>query len=175
MFEVFSFARLARDWYNIQKENELGRLRELSGVVCSFGFNIYHVWMEDLKGKLPRILYQGPFVPQPLATLQTKQFQSPSFQFNTDGILGLLEQIYITLRGYFIGESAIPGVVNDLLKFAGATAFIDLLKASCLPRVVLTEVYQCTGRIEEWCKSHGMSGSIIQFEHLMVHMCFFCL
>ena len=170
MFEVLSFTRLAKDWYYIQKEAGLGRLRELSGVVYSFGSDIYRLWVRDLEWEFPLILYQ-----KPPDTFETKQFLSPPFRFNTDGILGLLDQIYIALRGYFIGESTIPEVVNGLLKFAEVAAFNCLIKASCLPQVVLNEVYHFIGRIEEWCKSHGMSGSIIQFEHLMVHMCFFCL
>ena len=148
-------------------EDELG-LRNLPGVICNIGFNIYHAWMEDLDGRLLWIFNQ-----EPPDKFQTQRFLSSPIRFNTEGMLGLLDQICITLRGYFIGESAIPGVVNDLLKATEASAFNRLLMAGHLSRLDLNEVYQCTGRIEGWCKSHGMSGSIIQFEHLMVHM-FFC-
>ena len=113
--EVLSFALLAKDWYNIQKEDELGRLLEtFRHDLESLQFDIYHAWMRALKGKLTGIMLPGLIVP-------------PAFQFNIEGILGLFDQIYNALRGYFIEELVITRVVNELLKLVGDMAFNDLL------------------------------------------------
>ena len=130
--------------------------------------------MKALKEKFLEIILPRKPVPPSLSDMfRPNFFLPPPFQFNIDGILGLFSRIYVALRGYRVGELVITRVVNELLKLVGAMAFNDLVKRTSLPRSLADEFYQNTRRIGEWCKSHDMPESILQLEHLMVHM-FFC-
>ena len=168
---MLSFALLAKDLYNIQKE-VFGRLLEtVRHGLESLEFDIYQVWMKTLKETLLGIIVPGKIVPSPLSDkFRPRLFLSPAFQFDTGGILDLFNQIYNALRGSFIEELVITRVFNELLKLVGAMAFNDLLQRTRLPRVLADGYYQNIRRIEEWCKGHNLPGSIHQLGHLMVHM-----
>ena len=178
---MLSFIPFAEDLYETQIKDHYEFARVLKTVkhdLERLGFDIYHNWMAALKWKLRGMIIPAVIESQFLPGLVTndssgflaKYLAAPSApKFSIDNLLGLLNQIYETLRGYFIEKSITTQAVTELLKFVGVTAFNDLLqRKNFLSWERGIQINHNVKRIQGWCESHDMPEGALQLGHLMV-------
>ncbi|KAI8877643.1 hypothetical protein K501DRAFT_337295 [Backusella circina FSU 941] len=117
--------------------------------------NIFHIWMKEIKKCYSRMVIPAVIESQSLPgfiTNDSGRFFNKLLLGNIgpshsmDDLLGFLNKLYRVMKGYFIEQSIITQVLNELLK--------------------MTEGTNIT-RIEEWCKSHEVPEGTLQLEHLM--------
>ena len=180
---MLSFVPFAEDLYEFQIKDDYDFARVLEIAkhgLESLEFDIYHAWMKVLKAKLQRMIIpaiiESPSRPMSFAkdsgwVLGRFLSAPPVPKFSMDDLLGLLNEIYNVLQGYFIEKSTITQAVTELLKLAGVTSFNDLLlRKNFLSWSRVLQIKHNIGRIEGWCKSHDLPDGILQLEHLLVRM-----
>ncbi|KAG6910874.1 hypothetical protein DXG01_006557 [Tephrocybe rancida] len=144
----------------------------------SLEYNIYHTWMLETKKKLHKMVIPALIESQSLPGFTASDGGGRLFNrilntnsqpaFSMDDILNLLNNIWKSLKSYYMEESVVHQVMTELLKLIGVTSFNDLLMRrnfSSWKRAMQIQ-YNIT-RIEEWCKSHDMPEGTLQLEHLM--------
>lgn len=102
----------------------------------SLEYNIYHTWMLETKKKLSKMIIPALIESQSLPGFTSSEGTGRLFRllgsnappaFNMDDILNLLNQVWRSLRSYYMEESVVQQVVTELLKLIGVTSFNDLL------------------------------------------------
>ncbi|KAI9476139.1 MAG: P-loop containing nucleoside triphosphate hydrolase protein [Benjaminiella poitrasii] len=139
--------------------------------------NIFHEWMKEIKKHLSKMIIpavvEGQSLPGFITSGNNRFFNKlligtsqPSYSM--DDVLNFLNKIWRTMKCYYIEQSIVTQVLNELFKLIGVTAFNDLLmrKNFCSWKRAMQIQYNVT-RIEEWCKSHDIPEGALQFEHLM--------
>lgn len=178
--EMLSFVFLAEVWYENQKNEDMEYDRLLEIVkhdLESLEYNVYHTWMKVLKKRMQKMVIPAIIESQSLPgfiTTDGSRFlnrllpQTTKTAYNMDDLLSLLNNVYKTMRAYYLEESIINQAITELLRLVGVTAFNDLLmRRNFLSWKRGLQINYNITRIEEWCKGHEMPEGTLQLEHLM--------
>lgn len=140
-------------------------------------FNIYHTWMKEVKKRLYKMIIpaiiESQSLPGFITTDGNKFFNrllqgTSNPQYSMDDLLNLFNKVYRAIKLYYLEQSIHKQAITELLKLVGVTAFNDLLmRRNFLSWKRGLQIHYNTCRIEEWCKNHNSSESILQLEHLM--------
>ncbi|CAO2651329.1 Nn.00g096260.m01.CDS01 [Neocucurbitaria sp. VM-36] len=174
--EMLSFMLLAEDWYD-KKDGHYRLLETAKLELENLEFIIYRAWMTVLKRKLDKMIVPALIETQSLPGFaEDDNIRSPGNllqnnhqrAYGMGNLLDLLNNVYQTMKAFYLEDSIITQVLTEMLRLAGVTAFNDML----MRRNFLTwkrglQINYNLTRIEEWCKIHCMPVCMLQLEHLM--------
>ncbi|ODV83782.1 hypothetical protein CANARDRAFT_202443 [[Candida] arabinofermentans NRRL YB-2248] len=141
----------------------------------SLSYNIYNMWMKKMQKDLDKkcisavVLAQalpGFVAPESTAFL-SKVFQSNQ-QYKMDDILTFFNNVYWSMKAYFIEQNVINEVIIELLKFVDALCFNDLvMRRNFLSWKRGLQLNYNVTRLEEWCKGHEIQEGSTYLAHLL--------
>jgi myosin-5 len=105
----------------------------------SLEYNIYLTFMQEVKRKLAKMVIPALIESQALPGFVTNEGNGRLFgrilggqnaatpAFGMDDILNVLNKVHKALKSYYLEESVVQQVINELLKLIGVTSFNDML------------------------------------------------
>ena len=147
-----------------QSSSELddGERKGLEGVFSvvktdlqSLQFNLFHIWMKQLKTRLHKMIipaiiesqsvpgfienHPQPSDPGPqfLSNLLPQSVTRP--QFSMDDLIGVFHRVHKAMKAYYLEESIIHQAFESLLHFIDETAFNDLLMRYILAKLSIID------------------------------------
>lgn len=139
-------------------------------------FNIYHMWMKEIKKQLDKMVVSAVVMSQSLpgffehenTRFLSKVFNSASNTATMDDLISLFNKVYKALEAYYLEPEFIKQPILELLRLVGVKSFNDLLmRRSFLTWKRGLQINYNITRIEEWCKAHNVSEGILRLEHIM--------
>ncbi|GMM35428.1 myosin 2 [Saccharomycopsis crataegensis] len=140
----------------------------------SLSYNIYNLWMKKMEKDLEKkavsavVLSQSlpGFMAQESSPFLAKVF-SQAAQYKMDDIISFFNNVYWSMKTYFIEAEVQNEVITELLRFVDANCFNDLImRRNFLSWKRGLQLNYNVTRLEEWCKSHD----IIEGSSYLVHL-----
>ncbi|GME93006.1 unnamed protein product [Ambrosiozyma monospora] len=141
----------------------------------SLSYNIYNMWMKKMQKDLEKkcisavVLAQAlpGFVAPESSPLLSKVFHNNP-QYKMDDILTFFNNVYWSMKAYFVEPQVINDVIIELLKFVDALCFNDLImRRNFLSWKRGLQLNYNVTRLEEWCKTHDIQEGSTYLAHLL--------
>lgn len=183
--ELYSFVSYAQSTIiandNISSELSEREYNEYLNLVAvvkedfeSLSYNIYNLWMKKMEKDLEKkavsavVLSQSlpGFMAQESSPFLSKVF-SQGVQYKMDDIISFFNNVYWSMKTYFIEAEVQNEVITELLRFVDAICFNDMImRRNFLSWKRGLQLNYNVTRLEEWCKSHD----IVEGSSYLVHL-----
>ncbi|EGV63280.1 DIL-domain-containing protein [Yamadazyma tenuis ATCC 10573] len=140
----------------------------------SLSYNIYNMWMKKMEKDLEKKAVSAVVLSQSLpgymapenSPFLSKVF-SPANQYKMDDILSFFNNVYWSMKSYFIEQEVMHEVLVELLRFIDALCFNDLImRRNFLSWKRGLQLNYNVTRLEEWCKGHEIQEASVYLCHL---------
>lgn len=141
----------------------------------SLSYNIYNLWMKKMEKDLEKKAVSAVVMSQSLPGFMAPEvspFLSKVFSQTTpykmDDIISFFNNVYWSMKTYFIEPEVQNEVITELLRFVDANCFNDLImRRSFLSWKRGLQLNYNVTRLEEWCKSHDIFDGSSFLVHLL--------
>lgn len=182
LYSFVSYAQqtiLSNDTLSLEmSEEEFEEYLKLIAVVKedfeSLSYNIYNMWMKKMEKDLEKKAVSAVVLSQSLpgyiapenSPFLSKVF-SPANQYKMDDILSFFNNVYWSMKTYFIEQEVMHEVLVELLRFIDALCFNDLImRRNFLSWTRGLQLNYNVTRLEEWCKGHEIQEASVYLCHL---------
>ncbi|CAN3360820.1 myosin-2 [Diutina catenulata] len=141
----------------------------------SLSYNIYNMWMKKMEKDLEKKAVPAVVLSQSLpgfmapenSPFLSKVF-SPGVQYKMDDILSFFNNVYWSVKSYFIENDVMQEIIVELLRFVDALCFNDLImRRNFLSWKRGLQLNYNVTRLEEWCKGHEIAEGSTYLSHLL--------
>lgn len=141
----------------------------------SLSYNIYNMWMKKMEKDLEKKAVSAVVLSQSLPGFMAPENSpflakvfSPGIQYKMDDILTFFNNVYWSMKSYFIEHEVMNEVIIELLRFVDALCFNDLImRRNFLSWKRGLQLNYNVTRLEEWCKSHEIQEGSLYLSHLL--------
>lgn len=141
----------------------------------SLSYNIYNMWMKKMEKDLEKKAVSAVVLSQSLPGFMAPEnspFLSKVFsqgiQYKMDDILSFFNNVYWSMKSYFIEFEVMNEVIIELLRFVDALCFNDLImRRNFLSWKRGLQLNYNVTRLEEWCKGHEIQEGSTYLSHLL--------
>ncbi|CAN3374780.1 hypothetical protein DIURU_002242 [Diutina rugosa] len=184
--ELYSFVSYAQQtiisndgMQNEMSQEEFEEYLKLVAVVKedfeSLSYNIYNMWMKKMEKDLEKKAVSAVVLSQSLPGFMAPENSpflakvfNPGVQYKMDDILSFFNNVYWSVKSYFIENDVMQEIIVELLRFVDALCFNDLImRRNFLSWKRGLQLNYNVTRLEEWCKGHEISEGSTYLSHLL--------
>ncbi|CAI4064820.1 hypothetical protein N7582_002800 [Saccharomyces uvarum] len=148
---------------------------ELKDDFEALSYNIYNIWLKKLQKQLQKKAINAVVISESLPGFsagETSGFLNKIFanteEYTMDDILTFFNSIYWCMKSFHIETEVFHAVVTTLLNYVDAICFNELImKRNFLSWKRGLQLNYNVTRLEEWCKTHGLTGGTECLQHLI--------
>ncbi|AJT71741.1 AAR_G0052320.mRNA.1.CDS.1 [Saccharomyces cerevisiae] len=148
---------------------------ELKDDFEALSYNIYNIWLKKLQKQLQKKAINAVVISESLPGFsagETSGFLNKIFanteEYTMDDILTFFNSIYWCMKSFHIENEVFHAVVTTLLNYVDAICFNELImKRNFLSWKRGLQLNYNVTRLEEWCKTHGLTDGTECLQHLI--------
>ncbi|EJS41628.1 myo2p [Saccharomyces arboricola H-6] len=148
---------------------------ELKDDFEALSYNIYNIWLKKLQKQLQKKAINAVVISESLPGFsagETSGFLNKIFanteEYTMDDILTFFNSIYWCMKSFHIETEVFHSVVTTLLNYVDAICFNELImKRNFLSWKRGLQLNYNVTRLEEWCKTHGLTDGTECLQHLI--------
>nr|6IXO_A Chain A, Myosin-2 [Saccharomyces cerevisiae S288C]6IXP_A Chain A, Myosin-2 [Saccharomyces cerevisiae S288C]6IXP_D Chain D, Myosin-2 [Saccharomyces cerevisiae S288C] len=142
---------------------------ELKDDFEALSYNIYNIWLKKLQKQLQKKAINAVVISESLPGFSAGETSGANTEeYTMDDILTFFNSIYWCMKSFHIENEVFHAVVTTLLNYVDAICFNELImKRNFLSWKRGLQLNYNVTRLEEWCKTHGLTDGTECLQHLI--------